>query len=359
MIVASSRQRKACEDSFMARYDGDGGNNVFTQNDRVEVDYYGYSGNDTINLNRTDSLGGFNFVSAGSGNDRVLNYFEGGNEIYLGTGSDLYIADIRAGDSSSYDEVSGGDGRDRFEVNSVDSVYRGDAGNDTFLSVGYNNSFNGGTGVDTISYELQDDYSAERGKGVDIDLGAGRAIIDSNQSETLTSIENATGTNSADDITGGSGRNVLKGLGGSDDIRGLGGDDGLYGGSGNDDLYGGSGDDDLTGGTGSDYLAGGSGEDVFYFDNYRESAVGSARDVIADFRASEGDLIDLSDIDANVHSSGNQSFDYIGSGSFSGHEGELRFKNGILSGDINGDGRADFEIRMTNVTKMYADDFIL
>ncbi|TCM55751.1 hemolysin type calcium-binding protein [Rhizobium sp. PP-F2F-G48] len=343
----------------MAKYYGTNGNDILTQNNLSEVSIYGYGGNDTIYLNRTDSRGGFNFVDAGSGSDRVVNYYEGGNDIFLGTGNDLYVADIRAGDSKAYDIVSGGDGNDRFEVNSESSVYKGDAGNDTFVSVGYNNSFNGGSGVDTISYAMQDNYASQRGKGVDIDLGKGTAIIDNDQAEDLISIENAIGTNAADDITGSSVRNVIKGQGGADDIYGLGGNDSLYGGSGNDYLYGGAGADDITGGTGTDYLNGGSGADIFFFDSVSESRVGSGRDLIADFRPGEGDLIDLGTIDANSRSGGNQSFDYIGSHGFTQHAGELRFSNGILSGDVNGDGRADFEIRVNGVTKMYADDFIL
>jgi Ca2+-binding RTX toxin-like protein len=343
----------------MAKYLGTNGNDILTQNSLSFVSIYGFGGNDTINLNRTDASGGFNYVEAGSGSDKVVNYFEGGNDIFLGTGNDLYIADIRAGDASDNDVVSGGDGNDRFEVNSTFSVYKGDAGNDTFVSVGYNNSFNGGTGIDTISYELQDSSSSQSGKGVTIDLGKGTATISSNQVETLISIENATGTSAADDLIGTSGRNVLKGLGGADDLYGLGGNDGLYGGAGSDNLYGGSGADDLTGGLGSDYLNGGTGADIFYFDDIRESRVGSSRDIIADFRPSEGDLIDLSLIDANTRQSGNQSFTFIGKDTFDGHAGELRFANGILSGDVNGDGRADFEVKVSGITKMFADDFIL
>ncbi|TCQ29005.1 calcium-binding protein [Rhizobium sp. PP-CC-3G-465] len=343
----------------MANYYGTNRNDILTQNKLSEVSIYGYGGNDTINLNRTDSLGGFNYVDAGSGNDRVVNYYEGGNDIFLGTGNDLYIADIRADDGKAYDVVSGGDGNDIFQVNSEASVYKGDSGNDTFRSVGYNNSFNGGTGIDTISYELQDAYASQRGKGVDIDLDKGTATIDSDQIEVLVNIENASGTNSADDITGSADRNVLKGFGGADNLYGLEGNDGLYGGAGNDVLYGGSGADDLTGGIGRDYLNGGTGADIFYFDTLIDSRVGSGRDVIADFTASEGDLIDLSGIDANTRSGGNQTFDYIGNDGFSRHAGELRFSNGILSGDVNGDGRADFEVSVSGVTKMYADDFIL
>lgn len=360
--------------------DGTNGNNRIIQGDYSggPVDIYGYGGNDTIYLNVTSRYGGNNYVEAGSGNDKVVNYFEGGNDIFLGDGNDLYIADIRAGDSNDYDVVSGGNGNDRFEVDTEASKYYGDSGNDTFLSWGSDNYFNGGTGTDTISYQLQDDYNSQRGKGVTIDLGKGWASTMNGHRETVTSIENAIGTNRGhDDITGSSGRNILEGLGGNDILDGLGGNDDLYGGAGNDDLYGGtgdddlvggSGDDDLVGGTGNDYLLGGSGfdflsggagADVFDFDFASESAVGSRRDVISDFRASQNDVIDLSSIDANARAAGNQSFSFIGGSAFSGKAGELQFKAGIISGDTNGDGRADFQIKVNGVTKMYADDFFL
>jgi Ca2+-binding RTX toxin-like protein len=360
--------------------DGTNGSDTIVQGDYTgrPVEIYGYGGNDTIYLNVTSSYGGDNYVNAGSGNDKVVNYFEGGNDIVLGDGNDLYITDIRAGDSNGYDIVHGGNGNDRFEVDTEASKYYGDAGNDTFLSVGVDNYFNGGTGTDTISYALQDDYASQRGKGVTIDLGRQWASTTNGHRETLISIENATGTDRGhDDITGSSGRNILQGLGGNDILDGLGGNDDLYGGAGNDDLYGGtgdddlvggSGDDDLVGGTGADYLlggsgfdflSGGSGADIFDFDFASESAVGSKRDIISDFRASENDIVDLSTIDANERVSGNQNFSFIGGSAFHGKAGELQFKNGIISGDTDGDGRADFQIKMNGVTKMFADDFIL
>jgi serralysin len=359
---------------------GNNSNNYIVQSDYSlgPVDIYGYGGNDTIYLNVTSRSGGLNFVDAGSGNDKVVNYFEGGNDIFLGDGNDLYIADIRAGDSSDFDVISGGNGNDRFEVNTIASKFYGDAGNDTFLSVGADNYFNGGSGIDTISYQLQDNYASQRGKGVDINLGKQWASTMNGHRETLISIENAIGTDKGhDNITGSEGRNILQGLGGNDIIYGLGGNDDLYGGAGNDDLYGGNGDDDLVGGSGDDdlvggsgadyllggsgfdFLSGGSGADVFDFDFASDSAVGSRRDVISDFRASENDIIDLRTIDANERMGGNQNFSFIGGSAFSGKAGELQFKNGIVSGDTNGDGRADFQIKMNGVTKMYADDFIL
>ncbi len=343
----------------MATIRGTNGKDYIVQNKVIAVDIYGYGGNDDILLNRTDVYGGNNYVDAGSGHDKVVNYFEGGNDIRLGTGNDIYIADIRAGGAGEYDRVWGGDGNDWFEVDTFHSVYFGDAGNDTFLSVGFDNSFNGGAGIDTISYELQDEYASQRGKGVTIDLGGKTASTTKGHHEDLISIENATGTNANDDIYGSKGANVLKGRGGSDILEGFAGDDDLWGGSGNDDLYGGSGDDILIGGSGRDYLVGGSGTDTFDFNSVSEIGRGSSRDVIDDFHRSEYDVVDLQSIDADITRGGNQEFNFIGGQSFHGQAGELRFASGILSGDVNGDGRADFEIRMNGVARMYENDFFL
>ena len=339
---------------------GTSGDDIIQQNSKVDVTIYGRGGDDDIYLNRTDDLGGFNYVDAGTGHDYVLNYFEGGNDIFLGDGNDLYVADIRAGDASSSDVVEGGTGNDKFVVDTEESDYYGDSGNDTFKSVGFDNYFNGGSGTDTISYQLQDEYSSQRGKGVTIDLGGQEATTGSGHVEDLISIENAIGTNYGDDdIAGSSGRNVLKGLGDDDLLEGLGGNDDLYGGSGDDDLEGDSGDDLLVGGTGFDFLTGGSGEDTFDFNSIRESVVGTRRDVITDFDRSDFDVVDLSTIDANELIGGNQSFTFIGGLRFHGEAGELRFISGAISGDTDGNGVADFQIKVSNITKMFADDFFV
>ena len=323
------------------------------------VTIYAYDGNDTIKLDITDSDGGDNTVYAGAGNDTVVNNFEGGNLIDLGSGNDYYFADIKAFASKTFDKVYGGDGNDIFEINGEVSDYFGGNGNDTFLSVGYKNLFDGGNGNDTVSYEIQDDYASQAGLGVTVDLNKGRAVITKDRVEILKNIENATGTESADDLFGNSKANVLKGLGGADVIKGFAGDDDLFGGAGDDDLFGGAGRDILVGGLGSDYLKGEQGADTFEFDSVADSAVGRDRDVILDFSAKQGDLIDLKSIDADVYASGDQSFSFIGAKGFSGEAGELRFSKGILSGDVDGDGRADFEIAVKGVTKMYVDDFVL
>lgn len=55
-----------------------------------------------------------------------------------------------------------------------------------------------------------------------------------------------------------------------------------------------------------------------------------------------GDRIDLTDFDANALTRGLQDFRFIGGQSFSGRAGELRFAGGVLAGDTDGDGTAEF-----------------
>ena len=150
------------------------------------------------------------------------------------------------------------------------------------------------------------------------------------------------GEGGADSLSGGGGHDRLWGGDGDDRLSGGKGNDRLVGGAGSDTLLGGSGADRLIGGPGADELRGGGGADVFVFNAARESRPGAA-DVIADF-APGTDRIDLSGIDANSERGGHQSFDFIDGAAFSHSPGELRNAGGLLSADLDGDGRADFQI---------------
>ncbi|WP_075289989.1 calcium-binding protein [Pararhizobium arenae] len=319
---------------------GTNGADTIQQGNEIEVRIFGLNGNDTIILNRSDDFGGFNFVDAGAGNDGVVNHFEGGNDIRLGTGDDAYVGLGFAFSGSPFDTIRAGDGNDTIAVSTFHSDYFGENGNDSFFSEGWQNVFNGGAGTDSISYEPRDDSSVLRSTGVGIDLGQGFAQTGANRFETLVSIENAAGTNVGDTIVGSSAANTLNGRGGNDILSGLGGND------------------VLTGGTGRDQLRGGTGADKFDFNNKNESVVGANRDSILDFSRAQGDKVDLGGIDAKTTVAGNQAFSFIGSAAFGNHAGELRFSGGVVSGDVDGNGTADFQIAI-NVTSMNAADFIL
>lgn len=103
-----------------------------------------------------------------------------------------------------------------------------------------------------------------------------------------------------DTIDAGAGDDIVYGNSGNDDIRGKNGDDRLYGhtptsshGDGDDVIRGGRGDDLIVGADGSDDLYGGADADLFVLDLQDRVHPGQI-DEIFDFRAAEGDRIDVS-----------------------------------------------------------------
>lgn len=168
--------------------------------------------------------------------------------------------------------------------------------------------------------------------------------------------DEAEGRGGADVIFGGRGDDLLKGGSGADKLIGGAELDILKGGRGKDTLKGGSGDDDLIGGTGKDILKGGAGADSFIFRDTNESRNGRKSDKVV-FEREDGDELDLSKIDADENDSGDQAFEWIGREEFSETEGELRLKNGVLKGDVDGDGNADFSIRIEGT--IYEADILM
>ncbi|SIR39255.1 retention module-containing protein [Pseudomonas sp. A214] len=111
-------------------------------------------------------------------------------------------------------------------------------------------------------------------------------VTTSNVHQYITEHYNAFDVSGAND-----GNDTLLGGAGNDIIFGQGGNDLLNGGKGNDILLGGKGNDTLIGGQGNDTLIGGLGGDTFV---WKSGDTGT--DVIKDFKASEGDRIDLRDL---------------------------------------------------------------
>ncbi|MEN5092178.1 retention module-containing protein [Pseudomonas protegens] len=155
------------------------------------------------------------------------------------------------------DKVSGGDGND---------ILFGDLV-----------SFNGIAGE---GYQAMQAYVAKQ-SGVDVSK-----VTTSNVHQYITEHYTEFDVSGSHD-----GNDTLLGGAGNDILFGQGGNDTLDGGKGNDILLGGTGNDTLIGGQGNDILIGGSGADTFVW-----KAGDTGNDVIKDFKASEGDRIDLRDL---------------------------------------------------------------
>jgi serralysin len=125
----------------------------------------------------------------------------------------------------------------------------------------------------------------------------------------------------------------------------------MYGGQGSDRLYGYSGKDKLTGGTGQDFLTGGSGDDTFIYNSVAEASDPTSSDVIMDFK-SNADKLDFHAFMAGGH--------FAGATLVADGTKQIAYDRatGILSGDVNGDGVADFTITMANHVNLVAGDFI-
>ena len=162
------------------------------------------------------------------------------------------------------------------------------------------------------------------------------------------------GEDGMDTLLGGASDDLLSGDAGNDRLRGLAGDDSLSGGLGNDWLAGGLGDDTLSAGAGRDTMTGGAGEDVFVFASAAEAGRSLAtRDQISDFTTKVDD-IDLSAIKAGQI--------FIGSGTFAtSGAAQVHYiaATGLLEGDTNGNGVADYAVFLHVGTVLAANDLIL
>jgi ELWxxDGT repeat protein len=170
-------------------------------------------------------------------------------------------------------------------------------------------------------------------------------------------------------ITGDAANNILFGGALADTLKGQSGADTLNGGSGNDSLDGGTEADYLNGGLGRDIMTGGLGADVFDFNAIKDSGkTAASRDVIKDFKHGQ-DKIDIFDIDAIKGTAKNDKFHFIGTADFNHIKGELHYVKidspgikkdmTIVEGDVNGDGKADFQIQLSHLINLTKGDFIL
>jgi Ca2+-binding RTX toxin-like protein len=131
--------------------------------------------------------------------------------------------------STSANVLDGGAGLDTLRGNNGNDTLNGGIGDDILRGNAGADILNGGDGIDTA------DYSTDT-VAVNVSLDTNRSIEGGVLSDTLTSIENLTGTGLADTLIGNAAANVLTGGGGNDTLDGQSGADTMIGGTGND-LY--------------------------------------------------------------------------------------------------------------------------
>jgi serralysin len=131
-----------------------------------------------------------------------------------------------------------------FGTSLKDTIY-GLGGNDVLKGGGGADKLIGGDGIDTAAYG-----DSQEGVQVSLDLGKGSGGTASG--DTLSEIENLSGSSYDDIFEGDENANALYGEGGNDVLKGGGGADKLYGGAGDDMLHSDGVGDFIDGGTGND-----------------------------------------------------------------------------------------------------------
>ena len=282
----------------------------------------GSSYSDVLNGNQFSNL-----INGGAGAD-IIDGSTGADILIGGTGDDTYVVD-NAGDVA---DETGGDGTDTVQSsvtfslsdavhakglienltltsttaingtgNALANIITGNGGNNILAGLGGADQLTGGAGTgDTATY-------AASAAGVNVSLMTGAGSGGDAEGDTLSTIENLTGSNLDDTLEGNALNNVLAGgtngvggdtvsyehllgavgvtvslalataqntlgagtdtLTGFENLTGSGFNDTLTGNSGNNVLRGLTGNDTLNGGTGLDTMFGGTGNDTYVVDN--------------------------------------------------------------------------------------------
>ncbi len=291
----------------------------------------------------------------GGGNDFIIAN-QVANRIVGGAGSDTvsYETATSGVQITIGAEATGQGGAAGDRLFSIENIV-GSAYNDTIIGDWRDNVISGGTGgrdvlaggqgTDTLSF-------ATTVGAVTVNLQNGR-VGGAAAGDIISGFENLAGSDGDDRLIGNYAANVIHGGNGNDRIEGGAGNDQLFGDDGRDYLVGGVGNDVLDGGAGVDKLEGGAGSDTFAFTD-----TDGVTDVIVDFTRG-ADKIDLSGIDAIAGTTADDAFSFIGSAAFSSHAGEVRFAGGFVSGDVDGDGVADFAIQVSGASVLTVADFVL
>jgi Ca2+-binding RTX toxin-like protein len=323
-----------------------------------------------------ENLVGSDFTDALIGNNlnNLLNGGLGSDRMSGGLGNDIYIVES-AGDlviesaGFGFDEVRTllgyyslasvahverltfiAMGRIIGRGNELDNRLVGGLDDDRFITdAGGADRYLGDFGFDTMDFR-------QSAAGVTIDLTTG-VHGGAAAGDYFSSIDAFYGSDTAaDTMIGNTSNNRFDGYGGNDV---------LDGGIRNDTLYGGAGDDTIIGGRDWDYLSGGLGADTFIILSMRDSGLSaSLRDRILDFQAGI-DKIDLSALDADTATGGDDPFtQFIGGSAFTA-AGQIRVfqsgANAVIELNTTGASDAEMQIQLTNFSaaSLTVGDFVL
>jgi Ca2+-binding RTX toxin-like protein len=280
-------------------------------------DIYGDGGNDTLYSRARAGLTG------GSGNDTLNAVADGSSDLLPGPGDDLVAGSPTQGDEIQYgsaatrpihanlitgratgqgtdtlfdvDAVLGGPYADTLIGNEGDNGFVGREGNDTLVGNGGDDFFSGqqgddiydgGPGVDIAEYYDQNFADGLVWGPMNVNLRTGIATGDG--TDTLSSIEGATGSNGGDIMIGDAkANNFYFLLDGNDTVHAGGGNDVVKPGAGANVVFGGTGEDlvGFYGGTDPDHPHAAVTVDL-------DAGTSSAGDSLTSFEDIEGSTFD-------------------------------------------------------------------
>ncbi|MDQ0464168.1 Ca2+-binding RTX toxin-like protein [Caulobacter ginsengisoli] len=316
--------------------------------------------------NRLDGGAGEDLIKGGLGDDTLLGGL-GADMLHGGDGADNLDGqgdndrldggignDILAGGIGN-DILDGGDDDDTLDGGTGADQLNGGIGIDSLTGGDGNDVLDGGTGADAMTGGLGDDiyYVDDAGDTTIEASGQGADLVRATASVTLAanietlvldgvSAIDGTGNSLVNAMTGNAGANSLDGLAGDDVLKGM------------------NGDDILIGGTGSDILVGGAGADTFVV---RQESIHTSGPIETDTvnDLTTADRLDLSAIDADSSTGADDAFHLVGS--FTHHAGEmtLAFGGGVttLQLDVNGDGIADYRMKISGDVRLDSGGWVL
>ncbi|WP_187371585.1 beta strand repeat-containing protein, partial [Methylobacterium oryzihabitans] len=318
--------------------------------------------------NRLNGYGGNDWLQGGAGADTLEGGAGTDTAHYLGSAAGVTVSLLTGtgtgGDAQGdvlvgIENLNGSDFDDVLTGNAAANLLWGWGGNDTLAGSGGGDTLIGGAGSDTVSYA--------GAAGSVVDLVNGRGAADGTAWDTLTSIENAIGTDGRDRFTADAAANSFDGRGGIDRLGydfstsavvvdlGTGTGAGGYaagdryssiewvtGSRFADTLRGGEASESLQGGAGADVMMGRGGDDVYEVDDAGDRVIerrGGGNDTVVartSYTLEAGQEIE--GLAANKFLDG---FTPAPAVSLTGNEFANRVQGGYGDDRINGRGGAD------------------